>query len=185
MQMKRRKLPPSTKNERVKRQRDPLPWRYCLLTLVCGLILVGGFFFAARQHFSAIDYSIKNSKLRQQKDDLQSEQRRLYLNREVSLSPTEIKRAAKKIGLQEFASSSIEVVSRKAESINPFGEKKSGDKTKLESLTKKIEAKDGKNEKALKPEKVAKEIKTEKENKPKAESLTSGDIRPRVAKNKF
>jgi hypothetical protein len=153
------------------------------LTLVCGLILVGGFFYAAQQHFSAIDYSIKNSKLRQQKEDLQAEQRRLYLNREKALTPAEIKKAAKKIGLQEFAASSIEVVSRKAESINPFADKKSGEKTKLDALTKKIEAQEKpKNEKALRPEKAAKDGKTEKENKPKAENTSSGDIRPRVAK---
>lgn len=175
--MKKRKLPPSAKNEKVKRQRDPLPWRYCLLTLICGLILVSGFFYAAQQHFSAIDYSIKNSKLRQQKEDLQGEQRRLYLNREKALAPAEIKKAAKKIGLQEFAASSIEVVSRKAENINPFAEKKSGEKTKLDALTKKIEALE-----KSKNEKAAKDSKTERENKPKAENSTSGDIRPRVAK---
>jgi hypothetical protein len=183
--MKRRKLPPSTKNERVKRQRDPLPWRYCLLTLVCGLLLVGGFFFAARQHFSAIDYSIKNSKLRQQKEDLESERRRLYLNREISLAPAEIKKAAKKMGLQEFAASSIEVVSRKAETINPFAEKKSGEKPKSEFLTKAVETKEEKTktEKAAKLEKSAKNVKPEKENKGKAPDGSSGDIRPRVAKN--
>jgi hypothetical protein len=183
--MKKRKLPPSTKNEHVKRQRDPLPWRYCLLTLVCGLILVGGFFFAARQHFSAIDYSIKNSKLRQQKGDLQSEQRRLYLNREISLSPAEVKKAAKKLGMREFASESIEVVSRKAQTVNPFAEKKSGEKTKLDAVAKKIEPKEEKPkvEKIVKSEKVAKDAKEVKtETKPKADSSSSGDVRPRIAK---
>lgn len=183
--MKRRNLPPSTKNERIKRQRDPLPWRYCILTLVCGLILVGGFFFAARQHFSAIDYSIKNSKLRQQKETLESEQRRLYLNREISLTPAEIKKAAKKIGFQEFASSSIEVVSRKAQSLKPLAEKKLSEKLKPLTSAKSADVKEekAKTEKPLKSEKNAKATKAEKENKPKAHNTSSGDIRPRVAKN--
>jgi hypothetical protein len=96
--MKRRNISPNSNKSPVKRERDPLPWRYCILTLVCGLILVGGFFYAARQHFSAIDYSIKNAKLRQQKEKLESEQRQLHLVREIALAPVQIKKAAKKIG---------------------------------------------------------------------------------------
>ncbi len=173
--MKKRNLPQNSKSERVKRQRDPLPWRYCFLTLVCGLILVGGFFYAARQHFSAIDYGIKNAKLRQQKEDLQSEQRRLQLNREISQSPNEIKKAAKKIGFREFTSSSIETVSRKIESINPLAGKKSAEKPKQAVAVKAAEPKEEK-------PKVEKAAKMEKENKPKEQSPSSGDLRPRVAK---
>lgn len=97
------------------RERDPLPWRYCFLTLVCGLILVVGFFWAARQHFSAMDYSIKNAKLRQMKENLTSEQRQLSLNKEISISPNEIKKAALKIGLSSLASSNIQVYEPKAQ----------------------------------------------------------------------
>ena len=43
------------KKERIRREKDPIPWRYCLTTLACGLFLVAGFFGAARQHFSSID----------------------------------------------------------------------------------------------------------------------------------
>src|SRR3954465_13528468 len=111
--MKKRTLTPNHKTERVKRDRDPIPWRYCLLTLVCGLILVGGFFWAARQHFSAMDYGIKNAKLRQSRENLIDEQRRLYLTKEISLSPAEIKKVAKKIGLQDLTARSIEMLSPK------------------------------------------------------------------------
>lgn len=62
-------------------------------------ILVTGFFFAARQHFSSIDYGIRNSKLRKQLDDLETEKRRLLLAREVSVAPSQIKLAAKKLGI--------------------------------------------------------------------------------------
>ncbi|CAN5144661.1 hypothetical protein BH20ACI2_BH20ACI2_04540 [soil metagenome] len=65
----------------------------------CGLILTSGFFFAARQHFSSMEYGIKNSRLRKQLDDLRAEKQRLIYTREVAISPNEIKRAAKKASM--------------------------------------------------------------------------------------
>jgi hypothetical protein len=61
-------------------------------------VLVTGFFLAARQHFSSIDFGIKNSRLRRQLDELQAEKRRLLLSKEITLSPAEIKKAAKRVG---------------------------------------------------------------------------------------
>ncbi len=110
--MKRRKVITKRK-PRVRRERDPIPWKYCVLTLVCGLILVGGFFMAATSHFSAIDYGMKNSKLRRQAEELRSEKRRLLLTREMSLAPAGIKKAGRKIGLRYLTSESIEIVSRR------------------------------------------------------------------------
>lgn len=107
--MKKRNTP-NNKGDRVRRERDPIPWRYCILTLFCGLLLVAGFFLAARQHFSVMDYAIKNSKLRREKESLEAEQRRLHLAREISLSPSEIKKMAKKIGLQDLTAQSIEIM---------------------------------------------------------------------------
>ncbi|HLL99733.1 MAG TPA: hypothetical protein VK400_01655, partial [Pyrinomonadaceae bacterium] len=79
--MKKRNVPQNKKTAaRVPlREGDPIPWRYCFLTLICGSLLVGGFFLAARQHFSAIDYGIKNAKLRQQKENLEAAQQRIKL----------------------------------------------------------------------------------------------------------
>jgi hypothetical protein len=62
--------------------------------LACATVLACGFFFAARQHFSSMDFGMKNSHLRKQIDNLESEKRRLLLAREVSLSPAELKKAA-------------------------------------------------------------------------------------------
>jgi len=62
--------------------------------LACLTVLACGFFFAARQHFSSMDFGMKNSRLRKQIDDLESEKSRLLLAREVSLSPAELKKAA-------------------------------------------------------------------------------------------
>lgn len=107
--MRKRTLPQNKKSQKIRRERDPIPWRYCLLTLVCGLVLVVGFLFAARQHFASIEYGIKNSKLRKQLDELEAEKRRLILEKEIALTPSEIKKAAKKLGLTEMTASNIEV----------------------------------------------------------------------------
>jgi hypothetical protein len=73
------------------------------------LMLVSGFFFAGPQHFSSMDYGMKNSRLRKQIDQLEAEKRRLLLTREVALSPMEIKKAAKKTGLLDSALAGGEV----------------------------------------------------------------------------
>lgn len=70
-----------------------------LLIAMCMILFVAGLFFAGRQHFSSMDYGMKNSRLRKQIDELEAEKRRLLLAREVSMSPAEIKRAAKRVGL--------------------------------------------------------------------------------------
>ena len=74
-------------------------WKIFLLMFMFAAILVTGFFFAGRQHFSSINYGMKNSSLRKQLDTLETEKRRLLLAREVSLSPVEIKKAARKLGI--------------------------------------------------------------------------------------
>ncbi len=77
--------------------------------IVCCLMLISGFFYAGRQHFSAMDYGMKNSRLRKQIDELDAEKRRLILAREVSLSPAEIKKAAKKAGLTDQTASDYQM----------------------------------------------------------------------------
>lgn len=73
-------------------------WNYYVAATAVCCVLVAGFFLAARQHFSSIDFGIKNSRLRRQLDELQSEKRRLLLSKEITLSPGEIKKAAKRAG---------------------------------------------------------------------------------------
>lgn len=121
--MRKRSLPQNT-TQKIKRERDPIPWRYCLMTLFCGFLLVGGFFLAARQHFSSIDYSIKNSQLKKQLDELQSEKRRLILSKEIATTPDEIKKAAKKLGLTQMSAANLEVSAPRVENADtPKSEK--------------------------------------------------------------
>ncbi len=108
--MKKRNLPKNSNREKIRREKDPIPWRYCLMTLVCGVFLVGGFFLAARSHFSSIDFGIKNSGLKKQIDNLESEKRRLTILKEIALSPAELRKAAKKLGLTEMTANSFETV---------------------------------------------------------------------------
>ena len=79
----------------------PLQWPSVILALICACVLAAGFFYAARQHFSTIDLGLKNSKLRKQIEDLESERRRLVLAKEVSLSPVEIARNTRPARAQE------------------------------------------------------------------------------------
>lgn len=78
------------------------PIKMYVLMFVCLVVVISGFFLAARQHFSSMDYGMRNSKLRKQLDDLESEKRRLLLAREISLSPAEIKKAAQKLGVDDM-----------------------------------------------------------------------------------
>ena len=75
-------------------------WVYIAVTLACVCFLAIGFFFAARQHFLAMDLGIKNSKLRKQLEEMEGENRRLVLAREVVRSPLEMKRIAARRGLR-------------------------------------------------------------------------------------
>jgi hypothetical protein len=101
---------PITKNtQKSKGERSGMPRRYILMTILCSLFLVVGFFFAASQHFSAMKYGMKNSALRKQIDELETEKRQLMLAKEIALSPAEIKKAAKKMGLTAMTASNIEV----------------------------------------------------------------------------
>ena len=75
-----------------------LSWSFTLLVILCACVVAVGFFFAARQHFTSMEFGIKNSKLREQIQNLETEKRRLLLAREVALSPLAIRKAANNLG---------------------------------------------------------------------------------------
>jgi hypothetical protein len=90
-----------------------LSWSFMLLVIVCACVVAAGFFFAARQHFNSMDLSIKNSRLRDQLQNLETEKRRLLLAREVALSPMAIRKAANSIGMRRGAEMAAVQVSNK------------------------------------------------------------------------
>lgn len=90
-------------------------WRAVFLIIVCVAILAAGFFFAARQHFSAMEFGINNSRLRKQVEDLNAENRRLQLAREVVRSPGEVMRLARVRGFESrIENAALAVVPAKA-----------------------------------------------------------------------
>jgi len=161
------------KREKIRREKDPIPWRYCLTTLACGLCLVAGFFGAARQHFSSMDYGFKNSELRKQVEELETEKRQLLLSKEIALSPGEIKKSAKQFGMVELSASNIEIFStaeeKKEKSAKQLVERTVESKPVKENLAAKISekkdseriGKDGKSSKDSET-KIAKSSKTAK-----------------------
>jgi len=72
-------------------------WKLYLVMAVISAVIVAGFFLSGKQHFSSWDFSIRNSKLRKQIDELETEKRRLILARETANSPIELKRAISKM----------------------------------------------------------------------------------------
>ena len=155
--MSRKKITKNTTPRKTTGERDPIPWRQCLLTLVCGLFLVVGFFGAASQHFSSIDFGIKNSKLRKQVDELEAEKRRMLLTKEVVLSPGEIKKSAKKIGFTEMSASNIEVFRNQPEAQQKAPANKTADAKPVNKIS---------NTEAVKKEPAALEKDVKKKDKP-------------------
>lgn len=160
--MSRKKMPKKPP-KKISRPRDPIAWRYGFLTLCCGLILVVGFFFAARQHFSSIDFSIKNSRLKKQIDELEDAKRRLILEKESAMTSAEIKKAAQKIGFLDMTESNDEAVRPTNE--KPKTEKSVDAKPKQAIVSKSVDAKPAE-KKAEKEEKKKPEVKSEKDKTP-------------------
>lgn len=103
-----RRLPPGQPNFVVRRERDRRALMRLVLLLACGLLLSGGFVFAAGQRFSAVRYGYKSEELRQERERLQEEQRRLIVAREQATSPTQLESAARAIGMQPVRPSQVE-----------------------------------------------------------------------------
>ena len=95
-----KRLPSNHANSKVHRERDVSALSRLALLLCCGLVLTGGFLFAARQHFAAIQYGYKNEELRREHQRLEAEQKQLLLEKEAASSPSRLAPAARELGLQ-------------------------------------------------------------------------------------
>ena len=78
------------------------------LLLFCGLGLAGGFVYAGRQHFTALNFGYKTQELRRERDRLAEEQRRYLMQREAAASPIHLEQAAKRLGLQPLSAVQID-----------------------------------------------------------------------------
>ena len=103
-----RRLPSDQPNFVVRRERDRRALMRLVLLLFCGLVLSGGFVFAAGQRFSAVRYGYRSEELRRERARLLEEQRRLILAREQATSPARLESAARAIGMQPVRPSQVE-----------------------------------------------------------------------------
>jgi len=97
------RLPPDHPNSRIHREHDFSALSRLAILLFLGLALTGGFLFAARLHFAAIDYGYKTEELRREQQRLLAEQRQLLLAKEEASSPAALEPAARRLGLRPIA----------------------------------------------------------------------------------
>jgi hypothetical protein len=114
-----KRLPPDHHNYRIHRERDLSALSRLAVLLSLGVALSGGFLFAARQHFAAIEDGYKSEELRREQQRLLVEQRRLLLAKEEACSPARLEPAARQIGLQPIAPGQVATRSESRSESHP------------------------------------------------------------------
>jgi cell division protein FtsL len=99
------------------RERDTSAQSRLVLLLLAGLLLAGGFIFAAGQHVTAVRYGYDGEKLRQDREQLVEQQRRLLLAREEAAAPSRLEGEARKLGLQPVEPGQVGTVKAKSKKL--------------------------------------------------------------------
>jgi cell division protein FtsL len=94
-----KRFPEHQLNTKIRRSRDVTALSRLGLLLFCGLVLAGGFVFAAKQHFAAVQYGYQNESLRNERKRLQEENDRLLLEKDRAMAPEKLEPAARRLGL--------------------------------------------------------------------------------------
>lgn len=102
-----RRVPSNQRNSKVYRDRDVRALSRLGILLLSGLLLAGGFVFAARQHFAAVDYGYKSEGLRQERERLLAEQQQLMLKREQAFAPAQLAIQARGLGLRPLMANQL------------------------------------------------------------------------------
>jgi cell division protein FtsL len=113
-----RRVPAKHRNARIAREKDVEAFLRLGLLLVVGLGLACGFVYAGRQHFAALRYGYETENLRQERDQLSEQQRRLILQREEAASPVKLEQAAKRLGMQPLQAAQIDPLRQAANNAN-------------------------------------------------------------------
>ena len=108
------RFPEQNRNAKIRRTRDVSALSRLSLLLFCGLILAGGFVFAAKQHFAAVQYGYKNEDLRSERKRLLEERQLLSLEKEKLSSPAKLEPAARALGLKPATAGQISPLEAKA-----------------------------------------------------------------------
>jgi cell division protein FtsL len=95
-----KRFPEHQQNAKIRRSRDVTALSRLAMLLFCGLILAGGFVFAAKQHFAAVQFGYENETLRTERKRLIEENQRLALEKERAIAPDKLEPAARKLGLK-------------------------------------------------------------------------------------
>jgi cell division protein FtsL len=107
-----KRVPSKQRNFVIHRERDRAALKRLALMLLCGLVLAGGFVYAAGQHFSALQLGYEGEKLRAEKAKLLDQQHRLLLEREVAATPARLESAAMGLGMRAVQSAQIDPARR-------------------------------------------------------------------------
>jgi cell division protein FtsL len=107
-----KRFPEHQLNAKIRRSRDVTALSRLALLLFCGLVLAGGFIFAAKQHFAAVQYGYQNESLRNERKRLLEENQRLALEKERAIAPDKLGPAARRLGLQTPRAAQIGTNSR-------------------------------------------------------------------------
>lgn len=94
-------------NFTILRERDSRAMSRLALLLLSGLLLAGGFVFAAGQHFTAVRFGYEGEKLRHDREQLIEQERRLLLAREEASAPSRLEDEARRLGLQPVSAGQV------------------------------------------------------------------------------
>ena len=102
-----KRVPSKQRNSQIHRDRDMRALSRLALLLVCGVVLAGGFVFAAKQHFAALDYGYKSEGLRRERERLLEEKQHLMLTKEQAFAPARLAIQARELGLRPLVASQV------------------------------------------------------------------------------
>ena len=102
-----RRMPSQQRNSKIHRDRDLQALSRLGLLLLCGLVLAGGFLFAARQHFAAVQFGYQSEGLRREREKLLAEKQHLILKKEQAFAPARLALKARELGLKPLLASQV------------------------------------------------------------------------------
>ncbi len=102
------RVPSKQRNAKIHHDRDVRALYRLAVLLFCGLLLAGGFLFAAQQHFAAVQYGYKSEGLRREREKLLQEQQHLMLMREQAFAPARLESEARELGLKPLVAGQLE-----------------------------------------------------------------------------
>jgi len=102
-----KRVPELQPNAKIRRTRDAGALSRLALLLFCGAVLAGGFVFAAKQHFAAVQSGYESESLRTERKKLIEDNQRLALEMEKILAPQKLEPKARELGLQPATAGQI------------------------------------------------------------------------------